>query len=116
MPERGGPCSQGTPPGGREREAAPKCQGLLSWRVPAKREEPRPYSGAIVKQKTAAPQGAASLSLAVLESDGRKREAAMDSALGGERGGKTIDSVPCAQFSSGHELLIISSVARRQSL
>ena len=74
------------------------------------------YSGAIVKQKTAAPQGAASLSLAVLESDGRKREVAMDSALGGERGGKTIDSVPCAQFSSGHELLIISSVARRQSL
>ena len=26
----------------RKREAAPKCQGLLSWRVPAKREEPRP--------------------------------------------------------------------------
>src|SRR5258708_4580501 len=24
--------SQGTPPGGRERETAPKCQGLLSWR------------------------------------------------------------------------------------
>src|ERR1700688_1488945 len=23
-------------------EAAPKCQGLLSWRAPAKREEPRP--------------------------------------------------------------------------
>jgi hypothetical protein len=32
------------------------------------------YSVAIVKQKSAAPQGAASLSLAVLESDGRKRE------------------------------------------
>jgi len=31
------------------------------------------YSGAIVKQKTAVPQGAASLSLVVLESDGRKR-------------------------------------------
>ena len=34
------------------------------------------FSGAIVKQKTAVPQGAASLSLAVLESDGRKREEA----------------------------------------
>jgi hypothetical protein len=33
-------------------------------------------SGMIVKQKTAVPQGAASLSLAVLESDGRKREVA----------------------------------------
>ena len=32
------------------------------------------YSGAIVKQKTAVPQGAASLSRAVLERDGRKRE------------------------------------------
>ena len=32
------------------------------------------YSGAIAKQKTAVPQGAASLSLAVLESDGRKGE------------------------------------------
>jgi hypothetical protein len=31
-------------------------------------------TGAIAKQKTAAPQGAASLSLAVLESDGRKRK------------------------------------------
>jgi hypothetical protein len=30
------------------------------------------YSGAIVKQKTAVPQGAACLSLAVLESDGKK--------------------------------------------
>jgi hypothetical protein len=37
------------------------------------------YSGAIVKQKTAVPQGAASLSLAVLESEGRKREVAMNS-------------------------------------
>jgi hypothetical protein len=46
------------------------------------------YSGAIVKQKTAVPQGAASLSLAVLESDGRKREVAMYDAeeLDGERG------------------------------
>ena len=35
-------------------------------------------SGAIAKQKTAVPQGAASLSLAVLESDGRKREVAID--------------------------------------
>ena len=32
------------------------------------------YSGAKAKQKTAVPQGAASLSLAVLESDGRRRE------------------------------------------
>ena len=39
------------------------------------------YSGAIVKQKTAVPQGAASLSLAVLESDGRKREVAIDDAV-----------------------------------
>jgi hypothetical protein len=30
------------------------------------------YSGAIVKQRTAVPQGAASLSLAVLENDGEK--------------------------------------------
>jgi len=36
-------------------------------------------TGAIAKEKTAAPQGAASLSLAVLESDGRKREVAIDS-------------------------------------
>ena len=36
------------------------------------------YSGAIVKQKTAVPQGAASLSLAVLESDGRKRDGLSD--------------------------------------
>ena len=35
-------------------------------------------TGAIAKQKTAEPQGAASLSLAVLESDGRKREVAID--------------------------------------
>ena len=32
----------------------------------------------IAKQKTAVPQGAASLSLAVLESDGRKREGSSD--------------------------------------
>jgi hypothetical protein len=36
------------------------------------------YSDAIVKQKTAVPQGAASLSLAVLESDGRKGEVVTD--------------------------------------
>jgi hypothetical protein len=36
------------------------------------------WTGAIAKQKTAEPQGAASLSLAVLESDGRKREVAID--------------------------------------
>ena len=35
-------------------------------------------TGALAKQKTAAQQGAASLSLAVLESDGRKREVATD--------------------------------------
>ena len=35
--------------------------------------------GASAKQKTAAPQGADSLSLAVLESDGRKREGLIDS-------------------------------------
>ena len=45
----------------------------------------------IAKQKTAVPQGAASLSLAVLESDGRKRGVAIDSAVnwGVEREGKT---------------------------
>jgi hypothetical protein len=37
--------------------------------------------GAIAKQKTAAPQGAASLPLAVLENDGRKREVAIDNAV-----------------------------------
>jgi hypothetical protein len=40
------------------------------------------YSGVIVKQKTAVPQGAASLSLVVLESDGRKRDVAIDSGAG----------------------------------
>jgi hypothetical protein len=40
------------------------------------------YSGATVKQKTAVPQGAASLSLAVLESDGRKREVAAENVRG----------------------------------
>jgi hypothetical protein len=39
-------------------------------------------SGAIAKQKTAEPQGAASLSLAVLESDGRKREGSSDKQCG----------------------------------
>jgi hypothetical protein len=43
------------------------------------------YSGAIVKQKTAVPQGAASLSLAVLESDGRKREVAVGDAVNWDR-------------------------------
>jgi hypothetical protein len=38
-------------------------------------------SGMIVKQKTAVPQGAASLSLAVLESDGRKRGVAIRDAV-----------------------------------
>ena len=38
------------------------------------------YSGATVKQKTAVPQGAASLSLAVLKSDG-KREVAINNAV-----------------------------------
>jgi len=37
-------------------------------------------TGAIAKQKTAEPQGAASPSLAVLESDGRKREVSTDNA------------------------------------
>ncbi len=37
-------------------------------------------SGAIAKQKTAAPPGAASLSLAVLENDGRKREEPIDNS------------------------------------
>jgi hypothetical protein len=39
-------------------------------------------SGAIAKQKTAVPQGAASLSLAVLENDGRKREGSSDEQCG----------------------------------
>ena len=39
-------------------------------------------TGAIAKQKTAVPQGAASLSLAVLESDGRKREGSSDEQCG----------------------------------
>ena len=38
----------------------------------------RTYSGAIAKQKTAVPQGAASLSLAVLESDGGKRNGTIE--------------------------------------
>jgi hypothetical protein len=38
--------------------------------------------GAIAKQKTAVPQGAALLSLAVLESDGRKREGSNDKQCG----------------------------------
>jgi hypothetical protein len=46
-------------------------------------------SGALVKQKTAVPQGASSLSLAVLESDGRKREVTIGHCAGvgaGRRG------------------------------
>ncbi|PYT87370.1 MAG: hypothetical protein DMG36_25425 [Acidobacteria bacterium] len=39
-------------------------------------------TGAIAKQKTAVPQGAASLSLTVLESDGRKREGSSDEQYG----------------------------------
>jgi hypothetical protein len=38
-------------------------------------------SGAAAKQKTAVPKGAASLSLAVLESDGREREGALGSVV-----------------------------------
>lgn len=44
--------------------------------------------GALAKQKTAAPQGAASLSLAVLESDGRKREVVIDSEARWVRGAR----------------------------
>ena len=40
------------------------------------------YSGAAAKQRTAVPQGAASLSLAVLESDGRKTEGSSDEQWG----------------------------------
>ena len=49
------------------------------------------YSGAIAKQKTAVPQGAASLSLAVLESDGRKGKYRYAGGVnwGGESGDKT---------------------------
>jgi hypothetical protein len=43
--------------------------------------------GAIAKQKTAVPQGAASLSLAVLESGGRKGEEAIYSAAKWEQEG-----------------------------
>jgi hypothetical protein len=39
-------------------------------------------TGARAKQKTAVPQGAASLSLAVLENDGRKREGSSDEQWG----------------------------------
>jgi hypothetical protein len=42
------------------------------------------YSGAKAKQRTAVPQGAASQSVAVLESDGRKREVAIGDAVEGE--------------------------------
>jgi hypothetical protein len=37
-----------------------------------------------VKQKTAVPQGAASLSLAVLESEGRRREVVIGDAVNGD--------------------------------
>ena len=48
-------------------------------------------TGATAKQKTAVPKGAASLSLAVLESDGKKREVATDNEARSEeeRGVKT---------------------------
>ena len=46
-------------------------------------------TGAKAKQKTAAPQGAASLSLAVLESDGRKREGSSDEQCGLQGSRKT---------------------------
>ena len=39
------------------------------------------YSGATAKPKTAVPQGAASLSLTVPESDGREREVAIGDAV-----------------------------------
>ena len=42
-------------------------------------------TGAIAKQKTAVPQGAAFPSLAVLENDGRKREVPIDSGAGAKR-------------------------------
>jgi hypothetical protein len=48
--------------------------------VPAKWEEPKPVQARIAKQKTAEPQGAASLSLAVLENGGRRREVAIGNA------------------------------------
>jgi hypothetical protein len=57
---------------GREREAAPKCQGLLSSRGAREAGGTKTYSGALVKQKTAVPRGAASLSLAVLRAMGEK--------------------------------------------
>ena len=52
-------------------------------------------TGAAAKQKTAEPQGAASLSLAVLESDGRKRKGSSEEQCGlwvvRRRGGKLWD-------------------------
>jgi hypothetical protein len=42
-------------------------------------------TGAIAKQKTAAPQGAASLSFAVLESEGGKGKRRLTERLGGKR-------------------------------
>lgn len=48
-------------------------------------------TGALAKQKTAGPQGAASLSLAVLENDGRKREGAIDSEARWVRGTREMD-------------------------
>jgi hypothetical protein len=60
-------------------------------------------TGAAAKQKTAEPQGAASLSLAVLESDGRKREGSSDKqcgpvgsrkARGKTRDGENVRAVP----------------------
>ena len=55
-----------------EPEAAPKVARSAFLEGAREAGGTKTYSGAIAKQKTAVPQGAASLSLAVLESDGRK--------------------------------------------
>ena len=57
--------------------------------------------GALAKQKTAAPQSAASLSLAVLESDGRKREAAIDSEARWVRGPNAKGTTPAPSRNRG---------------
>ena len=75
------------------------------------------YSGAQVKQKTAVPQGAASLSLAVIESDGREREVAIDSEASWVMGKRTVPEMnntaaarkrrvcPCKQDERGKRWL-----------
>jgi hypothetical protein len=55
-----------------------------------------------VKQKTAVPQGAASLSLAVLESDGRKREVATGNAVGLRRASAETKSHALSDVGSVH--------------